>query len=110
MSVQVTIQYVEGCPHIDATYKLVAEILESRRSPGLLRTRLVNSVKDAENLRFQGSPTVLVDGKDPFLDPNAPVGLACRLYVSAETTSGVPPREELEQVLLEPSQRQNQPP
>ena len=26
-----TIQYVEGCPHMDATYKLVAEILESRR-------------------------------------------------------------------------------
>ncbi len=95
---------------MDATYKLVAEILESRRSPGVLRTRLVNSVKDAENLRFQGSPTVLVNGKDPFLDPNTPVGLACRLYVSAETTSGVPPREELEQVLLEPSQRQNQPP
>ena len=108
MSVEVTIQYAEGCSHLDATYELVAEILESSGSHGVLKTLLVSSVEDAENLRFLGSPTVLVDGEDPCFDPNAPVGLACRLYASADTASGVPPREKLQQALMESQQRQSQ--
>jgi hypothetical protein len=31
-------------------------------------------------LRFRGSPAVLITGREPFLDGDAPVGLSCRVY------------------------------
>lgn len=34
---------------------------------------------EAVELSFRKSPTVLVDGVDPFADPNAAVGLTCPL-------------------------------
>ena len=96
---EVTIHYVDGCPHVGETYRLVAEILDASGCQGVLRTALVASLEEAKDLRFPGSPTVLVDGVDPFFDQTAPVGLACRLYGSGATRSGVPPREDLEQAL-----------
>ncbi len=39
---------------------------------------LVSTPEEAEAAQFRGSPTVLVDGRDPFSDPEAPVGLAIR--------------------------------
>jgi hypothetical protein len=38
----------------------------------------------------RGSPTVLIDGEDPFADPDAPVGLACRVYPTADELAGAP--------------------
>ena len=34
----------------------------------------VPTAEEAEAVGFRGSPTVLVDGVDPFADPAAPVG------------------------------------
>lgn len=41
-------------------------------------------------LGFSGSPTILVDGQDPFADQDAPIGLACRLYATEEGLQGAP--------------------
>jgi hypothetical protein len=29
---------------------------------------------------MHGSPTLLIDGQDPFADPDTPSSLSCRLY------------------------------
>lgn len=50
---------------------------------------------EAAQLDFTGSPTILIDGRDAFLDPDAVVGLSCRLYRSAEGASGAPSVEQL---------------
>ena len=42
---------------------------------------------------------MLVDGRDPFADPDAPVGLACRLYRTEEGLAGSPTVEQLLAVL-----------
>ncbi len=39
-------------------------------------------------MQFRGSPTVLVDGWDPFLDPASPVGLSCRVYRTEDGVTG----------------------
>ena len=96
---EVTIQYVDGCPHLDETYRLVAETIESTGSHGVLRTFLVGSMEEAEQLHFPGSPTVLIDGVDPFAHSSAQIGLSCRLYGSGGSRSGIPPRDELEEAL-----------
>jgi hypothetical protein len=53
--------------------------------------RRVRTPEEAEQLSFRGSPTVLVNGEDPFADPSAPVGLTCRMYPTAGGLGGVPP-------------------
>ncbi|MCA1737223.1 MAG: thioredoxin family protein, partial [Actinobacteria bacterium] len=44
---------------------------------------------------FCGSPTVLIDGVDPFSNRKAMVGLACRLYLTQNGPAGSPTIEQL---------------
>jgi len=46
--------------------------------------------EEAERLHFTGSPTILVDGSDPFGAADAPVAFACRFYVTPEGRDTVP--------------------
>jgi hypothetical protein len=46
-------------------------------------------------MQFRGSPTVLVDGRDPVLDRDAPVGLSCRVYRTVDGLAGSPTLEQL---------------
>jgi hypothetical protein len=50
----------------------------------------VETAEDAERLRFIGSPTILVDGRDPFAGVAAPFGLTCRVYRTPEGLAGSP--------------------
>ena len=50
--------------------------------------------------RMHGSPTLLVDGTDPFAVPGQPPSLSCRLYRDAAgRMSGAPTVEALRRVL-----------
>jgi hypothetical protein len=53
----------------------------------------------ASRIGFRGSPTVLVDGHDPFVTGDEPTGLACRLYTTPEGLRGSPTREQLRDAL-----------
>lgn len=55
--------------------------------------------EDAERLRFRGSPTVLIDGKDPFAKEADPVGLSCRVFRTADGLRGAPTVQQLVDVL-----------
>ena len=57
--------------------------------------RRVHTDADAEALGFSGSPTILVDGIDLFRQPDALVGLSCRLYRTAQGPTGAPSIEQL---------------
>ena len=48
---------------------------------------------------FAGSPTILVNGSDPFEDPAAPAAMACRLYPTPEGLRGVPALRDLRRAL-----------
>lgn len=92
----VTLQYFDGCP----TCKLVEQRLHAVLGPdSTIQYRLVESQEDAEQLGFTGSPTVLVDGVDPFANPGAPVGLACRVYLTAAGREGAPSIEQLREAV-----------
>ncbi len=53
----------------------------------------------AEQLSFHGSPTLLIDGNDPFIDPSSTVGWSCRLYQTPTGPAGCPASSQLRQVL-----------
>ena len=85
---QVTLLYFAGCPHWHLGRERVRRALEQiGQDPDLLDTVELETPDDAERWRFRGSPTFLVDGRDPFATEDAPVGLACRLYGSEGSPS-----------------------
>ncbi|MDA8374853.1 MAG: thioredoxin family protein [Actinomycetota bacterium] len=90
-----TVLHVEGCPSLEP---LVAELkdLVGSRTDITLTTVLVTSVRQASRLGFHGSPTILIDGVDPFPSPTERIGLSCRVYAdSTGRLAGLPSRTSL---------------
>lgn len=97
---QVTVLYFGGCPNWqNADARLHEAITRLGRSDIAVTRRQVVSAEQAEQLSFRGSPTILVDGRDPFADPGAPVGLSCRVYGTDTGLDGAPTVEQLVAVL-----------
>jgi hypothetical protein len=88
------------CPNEGATATLVRRALDDvglTRTP--IRTQVVSTKEEAEQLCFLGSPTVRIDGEDPFLDARSPTALACRVYWVDGVRSAVPDLRRLRQAL-----------
>jgi hypothetical protein len=67
---------VPGCPHAAV---LVSRLRLLTRGRPRVETRLIHDQAEAQARGMTGSPTMLIDGTDPF--PAAgPPGLSCRLY------------------------------
>ena len=91
--------YLDGCPHwqlAHARAKLAAEALGCRI---VIESRRVQPAEEAEKLQFAGSPTLLIDGVDPFELPAGPPALGCRLYQTNEGLQGAPSQADLEEVI-----------
>ncbi|MFI5615585.1 alkylmercury lyase [Amycolatopsis sp. NPDC051903] len=62
--------------------------------------RTIETIEDASATGMTGSPTLLVDGVDPFREPGVMPSVSCRLYVNPEGhTQGGPAVETLCRVL-----------
>jgi hypothetical protein len=59
----------------------------------------VTTPDEAEAVGFRGSPTILVDGHDPFDRGDEPVGLSCRVYQTPDEPAGAPTIAQLRAVL-----------
>lgn len=89
--------YFDDCPN----WKIAAERLNAiaTRRGLLVERRLVATAEEAEAARFRGSPTILVDGLDPFASGDEPFGLACRVYQTPAGPAGSPTVDQLEAVI-----------
>ncbi len=71
----------EGCP---STETALAELREALDQVGLadaeIRTRKIRTEDEAGELRFAGSPTILIDGHDVADTADQQIGLSCRVY------------------------------
>lgn len=90
---EVTLLYFDGCPSWETTDSRLASLANDLGFS--IRRVKVESVEDAEQWQFRGSPTVLVDGRDVFAVGDEPVGLACRLYQTPDGLAGSPTLEQL---------------
>ena len=96
----VVLLYIEGCPHWRAADERLREaLILAGRSDVRVRRRMVTTPEEAEALRFGGSPSVLVDGRDPFAAPERPAGLSCRIYPTNAGPAGAPTVDQLLEVL-----------
>jgi hypothetical protein len=101
-SLRVTLRYFDGCPHWRTLYDRLRQVL---REEGLLDVEpvleLVETAEDAERLRFLGSPTILIEGRDPFGDAEEGFGLLCRVYMTPDGLAGSPTLDQLRAALRE---------
>lgn len=98
MTVTVTLQYFDGCPNWEQTLALL-QAIASDDGDVTLETERIATQDRAEARGFRGSPTVLVDGVDPFAEPDAPIGLACRVYRTPDGYAGAPTAGQLRAAL-----------
>jgi hypothetical protein len=95
---EITLQYFDDCPNWQITdghlSSLVAEGLDAT-----VAHQRIESIDNAIEHRFRGSPTVLIDGVDPFAHHEAPSGLSCRIYDTESGPAGSPTLEQLRAVI-----------
>ncbi len=96
----VTLQYFRDCPNWKTTRDYLETLIAEHALDATLRYQLIETPEAATEHGFRGSPTVLVEGTDPFADPNAPVGLSCRAYTTEEGQAGSPTLAQLRHALL----------
>lgn len=98
---ELTLQYFDGCPNWTILEQRLAEVLNGRSDVRVIR-QLVQTNEDAVRLGFHGSPTVLIDGVDPFADEHIPVGLSCRVFHTPTGFAGSPTVDQLRDVIPGP--------
>ncbi len=65
-------------------------LIEAGAGDSPIRTVVVSTAEQAQELGFAGSPTILLNGADPFPKPDLPSALACRMYPQPGGPRGVP--------------------
>ncbi len=74
-----TVLSVPGCPGAALLRERLDEVLSGRAGVEVA-WREVSDEEQAAALGMRGSPTVLIDGADPFSEPDQPGGWSCRIY------------------------------
>jgi hypothetical protein len=98
--VRITLRYFDGCPNWRLTEARLRRVLAAIGAPAAeIGLERVETLEEAERLTFRGSPTVLVDGSDPFAEDGTPVGLACRVYRTERGPEGAPSEAQLRAAL-----------
>lgn len=98
---KVTIQYFDGCPHWKLAEQRVRRVLEGMSSDDVtLDYELIDSPETAERVGFHGSPTILVDGRDPFVTGIEQVGMSCRVFSTEDGIQGAPTEAEIRKLLV----------
>jgi hypothetical protein len=98
---RIEVLHWDGCPSTPEALELLEDVLREHGQPERIELLEVKTQEEAEELRFPGSPTIRIDGRD--VDPRgaeARPALTCRIYLLPDgRVSPVPAREQLEEAL-----------
>ena len=85
--------YFEGCPHHPPALSLLKHILEQEDAKHPIEMINVDSEDYAREIRFLGSPSIRINGKDlEETGATSPdYGIKCRIYNGTEGPTGMPP-------------------
>ena len=96
----ITLQHFEACPSWETTDQHLQDLIDQLDLDVEVQYQLIETPEAAVEYGFRGSPTVLIDGVDPFANPDAPIGLSCRVYQTESGFAGSPTIDQLEQVIV----------
>lgn len=100
---EVTLLFFEDCPNWRVADARLKEALAGLGDAApAVAYELVTTPEQAEQTGFRGSPTILVDGRDPFAGPGDAVGLSCRMYRGPAGIDYAPTVDQLRSALRDP--------
>jgi len=104
--VRVEVLHVADCPTHSAAVKLVERVLAAEGVEAEICEVLVRDERMASELRFCGSPTIRINGRDVAGESHdaRSFALSCRLYPGSQQV-GLPPAEMVHRAVLEARQR-----
>jgi len=96
---RIQVLHVSDCPGAAVLTERLSSLLAGRPDVHLDR-QVVTDDAQAVALGMSGSPTLLVDGVDPFAEPGRSPSMSCRLYRDADgRVSGSPSAAQLRRAL-----------
>jgi len=98
MTVDIEFLWYEDCPSHDRGFKRLKDVLAELAVDASIERVKVETVEQAQELRFPGSPTIRINGVD--IDPEGaaslPNALSCRAYQREDgRISPLPSREQV---------------
>jgi hypothetical protein len=79
-----------GCPNAPVLTGRLAAALNGRAGVSVSH-QVIRDESEAVRWGMRGSPTLLIDGVDPFAEPGQPPSMSCRLYRTEDgRASGAP--------------------
>jgi len=70
---------VPDCPNVTLLQQRLTQVVEGRDDVSVSR-RVIADEQEAVRRGMHGSPTILIDGIDPFAEPGQLASTSCRLY------------------------------
>jgi|CXWK01.1.fsa_nt_gi hypothetical protein len=95
----IELRYFDSCPNWKIADERLREALEAEGIDCSITYTKVETFEDAERLKFIGSPSILINGSDPFKPEDAEPGLACRVFATEDGPQGSPTVNELRALL-----------
>lgn len=93
---KIDVLVVPDCPnHIQTLSRVHAALAAVSIEGAAVRTIVVDDLAQAQTVGMHGSPTILIDGHDPFALPESAASISCRLYQSTNGIDGCPTFDEL---------------
>ncbi|MEV5011641.1 hypothetical protein AB0K74_18275 [Streptomyces sp. NPDC056159] len=97
---EIEVFVVPGCPNQQLAEEQLREALDGAGLSGeTFTTRVITDQAEAERSGFTGSPTILINGRDPFAEPGSSPSVACRIYRTPRGLAGAPGVDQLRQAL-----------
>jgi uncharacterized protein DUF2703 len=94
--------YFEGCPSYIPALNLLQKILSEEAVESPIEMIQVKSDTMAEALKFPGSPTIRINGKDiADTHKNTGYGQQCRVYEEEGILQGIPPEKLIRKAITE---------
>jgi hypothetical protein len=91
--------HVRDCPSVALLDERIAEAVAGERIDVAITHRVVDNAATATEAGMTGSPTLLIDGDDPFATAGLVPSVSCRLYPAGGGVDRAPSVAELRAAL-----------
>lgn len=92
---KVELLYFDDCPNWRITREELGSVLDDHGVDAAIDLIEVTTPEEAQQRSFHGSPSVRINEVDPFLTEDAPIALACRVYITSDCFAGRPTKAQL---------------
>ncbi|MGP0565491.1 MULTISPECIES: DF family (seleno)protein [unclassified Nitrospina] len=100
---KIELLYFADCPNHEPALAMLQQVVAEEGVQADIQSIDITSQKMAQTMRFLGSPSIRINGKDVEGNSmaDASYGRKCRIYLDSGKPSGLPSRETLKKAVVE---------